>query len=120
RACDVCCAVDSARAPCEVARSAQLRAFAHAHDLALISIADLVLWRRKHEKHITEVGSETMHTVHGDFRAVTYASDYDAAEHVALVRGDVGDGEDLLVRVHSECLTGDVFDSLRCDCGPQL
>ncbi len=116
----VICEIVSEREPGEMARIAELREFADAHDLALISIADLVLWRRKHEKHITEVGSETMHTVHGDFRAVTYASDYDAAEHVALVRGDVGDGEDLLVRVHSECLTGDVFDSLRCDCGPQL
>ena len=59
-------------------------------------------------------------TPHGEFRAVGYRSLIDGAEHVALVHGDIGDGDDVLVRVHSECLTGDVFGSLRCDCGPQL
>ena len=59
-------------------------------------------------------------TAHGDFRAVGYRSLVDGTDHVALVMGDIGDGEDVLVRVHSECLTGDVFGSLRCDCGPQL
>src|SRR6476620_5245448 len=94
------------------------------HGLALISIADLIEWRRKHEKHIERIAEARIPTRHGEFRAVGYTSIYDEVEHVALVRGEIagphGDGHDVLVRVHSECLTGDVFGSRRCDCGPQL
>ncbi|CPW35830.1 Putative riboflavin biosynthesis protein RibA2 [Mycobacteroides abscessus] len=92
--------------------------------LALVSIADLIEWRRKHEKHVQRIAEARIPTQHGEFRAVGYTSIYDDVEHVALVLGDIsgpdGDGNDVLVRVHSECLTGDVFGSRRCDCGPQL
>ena len=109
-------------------KCAHLRIFADEHDLALISIADLIEWRRKHEKHIERVAEARIPTRHGEFRAVGYTSIYEDVEHVALVKGDIagpgagphGDGHDVLVRVHSECLTGDVFGSRRCDCGPQL
>jgi 3,4-dihydroxy 2-butanone 4-phosphate synthase/GTP cyclohydrolase II len=94
--------------------------FAAEHDLALISIADLIAHRRHTESQITRIAEARVPTPHGEFRAVGYTSLIDGSEHIALVRGEVGDGTDLLVRVHSECLTGDVFDSLRCDCGPQL
>lgn len=101
-----------------------MRVFADEHNLALISIADLIAWRRKHEKHVLRIAEARIPTRHGEFTAVGYTSIYDEVEHVALVRGDIagpdGDGSDVLVRVHSECLTGDVFGSLRCDCGPQL
>ena len=107
-----------------MAQTDELRVFADEHDLALISIADLIEWRRKHEKHIERIAEARIPTRHGEFRAVGYTSIYDDVEHVALVRGDIagpdGDGHDVLVRVHSECLTGDVFGSRRCDCGPQL
>ncbi|GGK25071.1 riboflavin biosynthesis protein RibBA [Pilimelia terevasa] len=101
-------------------RLPDLRRFAAAHDLALISIADLVAYRRRTEKHVQRVADARIPTAHGEFRAVGYRATYDSAEHIALVHGDLGDGADVLVRVHSECLTGDVFASLRCDCGPQL
>lgn len=105
-----------------MAQTDELRVFADDHDLALISIADLIEWRRKHEKHIERVAEARIPTRHGEFRAVGYTSMYEDVEHVALVRGDVSpeNGDDVLVRVHSECLTGDVFGSRRCDCGPQL
>jgi len=103
-----------------MAQTDELRVFADEHGLALISIADLIEWRRKHEKHVELVAEARIPTRHGEFHAVGYTSIYDDVEHVALVRGDIGDGDDVLVRVHSECLTGDVFGSRRCDCGPQL
>src|SRR6476660_1400365 len=106
------------------AQTDELRVFADEHGVALISIADLIEWRRKHEKHIERIAEARIPTRHGEFRAVGYTSIYEDVEHVALVRGDIagphGDGHDVLVRVHSECLTGDVFGSRRCDCGPQL
>src|SRR5262249_4949200 len=78
----------------------------------------------KHEKHVERIAEARIPTRHGEFLAVGYTSIYDDVEHVALVRGDIagppGNGDDVLVRVHSECLTGDVFGSRRCDCGPQL
>ena len=103
-----------------MARLPELAVFAKEHDLALISIADLIAHLRRTEKSVTKVAETRLPTAFGDFRAVGYSSDIDGAEHVALVRGEIGDGEDVLVRVHSECLTGDIFGSLRCDCGPQL
>jgi len=103
-----------------MARLPQLRAFADEHGLALVSIADLVAYRRRTEVLVVRVAEARLPTRHGDFRAVGFRSTVDAAEHLALVRGDLGDGADVLVRVHSECLTGDVLGSLRCDCGPQL
>ncbi|HEX2417897.1 MAG TPA: bifunctional 3,4-dihydroxy-2-butanone-4-phosphate synthase/GTP cyclohydrolase II [Micromonosporaceae bacterium] len=101
-------------------RLPDLSAFADQHGLTLISIADLVAYRRRTEKQVERAAEARIPTRHGSFRAVGYRSTFDEREHVALVYGDLGDGENLLVRVHSECLTGDVFGSLRCDCGPQL
>ncbi|GID92904.1 bifunctional 3,4-dihydroxy-2-butanone-4-phosphate synthase/GTP cyclohydrolase II [Amorphoplanes digitatis] len=101
-------------------RMPDLEKFAVEHDLALISIADLIAYRRRHERQVERVVETRLPTEHGDFTAVGFRGDVDGAEHVALVFGDLGDGEDVLVRVHSECLTGDVFGSVRCDCGPQL
>ncbi len=100
--------------------AAQCREFCDEHGLALIAIADLIRYRRRRESHVERVVDVPMPTEYGDFRAVAYRSDIDGSEHVALVAGDIGDGRDVLVRVHSECLTGDVFGSHRCDCGPQL
>src|SRR6266508_1422333 len=91
-----------------------------ADDLALISIADLIAHRRRTEVCVDRVAEARIPTDHGVFRAVGYRAAFDGGEHVALVYGDLGDGHDVLVRVHSECLTGDVLGSLRCDCGPQL
>ncbi|UZJ26158.1 bifunctional 3,4-dihydroxy-2-butanone-4-phosphate synthase/GTP cyclohydrolase II [Rhodococcus antarcticus] len=122
----VICEIVSQKDEGEMARTDELRVFADEHDLALISIADLIAWRRRHEKQVHRVAEARIPTSHGEFRAVGYQSLFDGIEHVALVRGDLGlpggtdDGEDVLVRVHSECLTGDVFGSLRCDCGTQL
>ncbi|WP_194919949.1 bifunctional 3,4-dihydroxy-2-butanone-4-phosphate synthase/GTP cyclohydrolase II [Catenulispora rubra] len=103
-----------------MSRLPQLARFAKEHDLALISIADLIAYRRRTEKSVTRAAETRLPTAFGEFRAVGYRSDVDGIEHVALVKGEIGEGEDVLVRVHSECLTGDVFGSRRCDCGPQL
>jgi 3,4-dihydroxy 2-butanone 4-phosphate synthase/GTP cyclohydrolase II len=103
-----------------MARLEELEVFAAEHDLALIAIADLIAYRRRTERTVERVAEARIPTNHGDFRAVGFRSLVDGIEHVALVRGVIGDGEDVLVRVHSECLTGDVFGSCRCDCGPQL
>ena len=116
----VLCEVVSEKDPAGMARTDELRVFADEHDLAMISIADLIAYRRRFEKLVERVASARVPLRYGEFTAVGYASSYDEREHVAFVFGDVGDGEDVLVRVHSECLTGDVFGSLRCDCGPQL
>nr|WP_250007816.1 bifunctional 3,4-dihydroxy-2-butanone-4-phosphate synthase/GTP cyclohydrolase II [Actinoplanes sp. M2I2] len=101
-------------------RRPDLEKFAAEHDLALISIADLIAYRRHHETQVERVVETRLPTEHGVFTAVGYRALTDAGEHVALVYGDLADGDDVLVRVHSECLTGDVFGSHRCDCGPQL
>jgi len=101
-------------------RGPALRAFADEHGLAMISIADLVTWRRRHERLVERVAVTTLPTEFGSFAAYGYRSTVDGVEHVALVHGDVGDGERVLTRLHSECLTGDVLGSRRCDCGPQL
>ncbi|MGV9676808.1 bifunctional 3,4-dihydroxy-2-butanone-4-phosphate synthase/GTP cyclohydrolase II [Nocardia sp. NPDC003482] len=118
----VICEIVSQKNEGDMARTEELRVFADEHDLALISIADMIAWRRKHEKQVERIAEARIPTRVGGFRAVGYRSIYDDVEHVALVLGDIAvdGGEDVLVRVHSECLTGDVFGSLRCDCGPQL
>ena len=103
-----------------MARLPELRRFADRHGLKLISIADLIEFRRRREKLVECVAEATIPTEHGDFRTYAYESAVDGRVHVAMVLGDVGDGKSILVRVHSECLTGDVFESLRCDCGTQL
>ena len=102
-------------------RRPDLEKFAAEHDLVLISIAELVAYLRERTgKQVERVVETVLPTEHGVFTAVGYRTEADNGEHVALVFGDLGDGEDVLVRVHSECLTGDVFGSRRCDCGPQL
>jgi 3,4-dihydroxy 2-butanone 4-phosphate synthase/GTP cyclohydrolase II len=94
--------------------------FAAEHGLTLISVADLIAHRRHTEKQVERAAEARIPTPYGVFTAVGYRTAHEGADNVALVFGDLGDGEDVLVRVHSECLTGDVFGSLRCDCGPQL
>ncbi|AEV87336.1 3,4-dihydroxy-2-butanone 4-phosphate synthase [Actinoplanes sp. SE50] len=102
-------------------RMPDLEKFAAEHDLVLVTIADLVAYlRERADRKIERVVETVLPTEHGVFTAVGYRTQADNGEHVALVYGDLSDGEDVLVRVHSECLTGDVFGSRRCDCGPQL
>lgn len=101
-------------------RGPELREFADEHGLAMISIEALVEHRRRTEMHVERVAVTQLPTVHGDFTAYGYRSLHDDSEHLALVHGDLGGEAPVLARVHSECLTGDVFGSLRCDCGPQL
>ena len=116
----VICELVSQRDVGDMARLDECKAFADEHGLAIISIADLVAYRRHNERQVERVATARLPTAHGEFEAVGYDSLLDGIEHIALVRGDIGDGQDVLVRVHSECLTGDVFGSRRCDCGPQL
>ena len=97
-----------------------LRAFADSRGLALISIAQLIEYRRHSERMVRRVVETRLPNAYGEWRALGYQNSVDGTEHVALVLGDLGDGEQVLVRVHSECLTGDVFGSRRCDCGAQL
>jgi 3,4-dihydroxy 2-butanone 4-phosphate synthase / GTP cyclohydrolase II len=101
-------------------RLPDLREFANSHGLALISIEQLIDYRRRTERLVTRVAQTWIPNAYGRWRAYGYRSDIDGAEHVALVFGDIGDGTDMLTRVHSECLTGDVLGSERCDCGAQL
>ena len=101
-------------------RLPDLEKFAADHDLTLISIADLIAHRRRTETQVDRVAEARLPTEFGVFTAYGYRATHDGTEHIALVSGDLGDGRDVLVRVHSECLTGDVFGSVRCDCGPQL
>jgi 3,4-dihydroxy 2-butanone 4-phosphate synthase / GTP cyclohydrolase II len=128
-------AVDLARAAglipagviCEVmnddgsmARVRDLEPYCAHHNLKMVTVADLVAYRRQHEKLVERVVSTGLPTALGEFTAVGYRSLVDNKHHVALVKGEVAGANDVLVRVHSECLTGDVFHSLRCDCGEQL
>ncbi|MDT7593720.1 MAG: 3,4-dihydroxy 2-butanone 4-phosphate synthase / cyclohydrolase, partial [Pseudonocardiales bacterium] len=114
------CEIVSQKNEGDMARADELRVFAEDHDLALVTIAELIAYRRRFEKQVERVAEARIPTQHGEFLAVGYDSLLDGVESIALVKGDLGSGEDVLVRVHSECLTGDVFGSLRCDCGPQL
>ena len=103
-----------------MARGADLTEFAERHGLVYVTVSDLVAYRRRFEPLIEPVGIARIPTRHGDFKAHAYRSVLDNVEHVAFVRGTIVGSENVLVRVHSECLTGDVIGSLRCDCGPQL
>lgn len=103
-----------------MARLPELRKFARKHKLRICSIADLISHRRSREKLVEHVEVVKMPTDYGDFDLHLYVSRTDGQNHLALVKGDVREQSDVLVRVHSECLTGDVFGSRRCDCGPQL
>ena len=103
-----------------VARLPQLEEFAKEHHLLIGTIADLIAYRRRQEKLVERVVEARIPTAHGTFNAVGYRSLIDDRQHIAMVMGDIGEGDDVLTRVHSECLTGDTFGSLRCDCGNQL
>jgi 3,4-dihydroxy 2-butanone 4-phosphate synthase / GTP cyclohydrolase II len=103
-----------------MARADDLAAYCFKHGLKMITIADLIAYRRRHDKLVERVVSTALPTGFGDFQVFGYRSLVDDKHHVALVKGDVAGKADVLVRVHSECLTGDVFHSLRCDCGEQL
>ena len=103
-----------------MARLPQLERFSEQHQMPIAKIEDLIAYRKHHEHLVERVASADMPTEYGSFTIVSYASSIDDAEHVALVMGDVAGKKDVLVRVHSECLTGDVFASQRCDCGGQL
>ena len=104
----------------QMARMPALEDFASNHDLKIISVADLITYRRRHERLIERVAEARVPTEYGEFRAVSYNSIVDDYEHVAFVKGDINPKDPVLVRVHSECLTGDVFGSTRCDCGDQV
>jgi 3,4-dihydroxy 2-butanone 4-phosphate synthase/GTP cyclohydrolase II len=103
-----------------MARVPDLASYCERHSLKMVTVADLVAYRRQHEKLVERVVATRLPTGFGDFTAVGYRSLVDNKHHVALVKGEVEGHDDVLVRVHSECLTGDVFHSLRCDCGEQL
>ena len=104
----------------DMARLPELEEFAEEHGLLLISIADLIRYRRQKDKLVKRTAEARIPTAYGDFTCYVYESVMDGEQHLALVKGDVHGEDNVLVRVHSECLTGDVFGSLRCDCGPQL
>ncbi|KAJ0236458.1 Bifunctional riboflavin biosynthesis protein RIBA 1 [Hirschfeldia incana] len=103
-----------------MARLPKLREFAAENSLKIVSIADLIRYRRKRDKLVERSSAARIPTMWGPFTAYCYKSILDGIEHIAMVKGEIGDGQDILVRVHSECLTGDIFGSARCDCGNQL
>jgi len=103
-----------------MARRPELEAFAQRHGLKFVTVAQIISHRLKTERLVHRVAEANLPTAFGDFRVIAYQNDVDRREHVALVKGDVTGREDVLVRMHSECLTGDVFHSHRCDCGEQL
>ncbi len=103
-----------------MARMPDLQKFAEKHDLKIISVAQIIEYRRKKEKLVHRISEAKLPTKYGNFKIITYENDVDDLIHIALVFGDIKSKESVLVRVHSECLTGDVFTSLRCDCGEQL
>jgi 3,4-dihydroxy 2-butanone 4-phosphate synthase/GTP cyclohydrolase II len=103
-----------------MARIADLRRFAQKHSLRILTVADLIKYRLRTESHVTRAAEATLPSMFGDFRAIVFKNEIDHVDHVAFVRGEIRSGQPTLVRVHSECLTGDAFGSLRCDCGEQL
>ena len=103
-----------------MSRLPQLEELAQGYGIKIVAISDLIAYRRRHERLIQRVAQANLPTRYGDFITISYRSTIDPDEHVALVKGDISGDEPVLVRVHSECLTGDVFGSLRCDCGEQI
>ena len=103
-----------------MARMPALEKFSQKHNVKIVTVADIITYRREHEKLIERVAQARVPTEHGEFMAVSYRSLVDPNEHIALVKGEVTPDNPVLVRVHSECLTGDVFGSVRCDCGGQM
>ena len=103
-----------------MSRMPDLEEFSKEHDIKIVSVAQIIAYRVLHEKMIERVADARLPSRYGDFRAIAFKSSVDAAEHLALVMGTIDSEEPVLVRVHSECLTGDVLGSIRCDCGLQL
>jgi 3,4-dihydroxy 2-butanone 4-phosphate synthase / GTP cyclohydrolase II len=103
-----------------MARMPDLKAFAKQHDLKIISVDELIAYRREKERLVREVASARLPSEYGSFEVRVYENTLDHKEHVAIIKGDIDPTQPVLVRVHSECLTGDIFGSKRCDCGPQL
>ena len=103
-----------------MARLPDLEKFAEKHNIKIASIADLISYRLRSESFVRRAASASLPTEYGDFTVIVYESDIDPQHHIALVKGDITPEDSVLVRVHSECLTSDVFGSLRCDCGPQV
>jgi 3,4-dihydroxy 2-butanone 4-phosphate synthase/GTP cyclohydrolase II len=103
-----------------MARRPDLEEYARTHDLKFITVAQIVAYRLRHERLVRRVAEARMPTPFGEFRIIGYENQLDQREHVALVQGEISGKPDVLIRMHSECLTGDVFHSLRCDCGQQL
>ena len=103
-----------------MARKPELEVFSQKHGVGIVTVADIIAYRREHEKIIERVADARIPTKYGEMNAVSYRSLVDTDEHVALVKGNINSDAPVLVRVHSECLTGDVFGSLRCDCGEQM
>ena len=103
-----------------MSRLPDLERFSAEHDIPLITVADIIRYRRRKEKLVQCISQARLPTEHGDFTAYIYESKLDGIQHIALVKGEVCGHQDVLVRVHSECLTGDTFGSKRCDCGDQL
>lgn len=103
-----------------MARLQELEEFSKKNDVKIVSIGQLIAYRRRHEKLIEQVAGAHLPTVHGDFQIIAFKSKIEAGEHLALVMGEWEPDESVLVRIHSECLTGDVFSSVRCDCGEQI
>jgi len=103
-----------------MARLPQLEEMSKQHGIKMVTVADLITYRHRHEKLVHRVAEAKLPSKYGEFTAIAYKSDIDPDEHLALVMGDIATDEPVLVRVHSECLTGDVFSSLRCDCGEQI
>ena len=116
--CGLCCEI--MREDGTMMRTSELYELAKEYNLKFITIKDLQAYRKRHEKHVERVTVTNLPTKYGDFKAYGYINALNGEHHVALVKGDIGDGKDVLCRVHSECLTGDTFGSLRCDCGQQL
>ena len=103
-----------------MARRHDLEVFAKQHDLKIVTIADIIAYRMRHERLVSRAAETKLPTVHGEFKAIAYTNKVDSLEHIALVKGEITAEDSVLVRVHSECLTGDALGSLRCDCGEQL
>ena len=118
KACGLCCEI--MREDGTMMRTKELKQLAEKWGLTFISIKELQSYRKCHDKLVDRVAEVSMPTKYGDFRAYGFVNRLNGEHHVALVKGEIGDGKDILCRVHSECLTGDTFGSLRCDCGQQL
>jgi 3,4-dihydroxy 2-butanone 4-phosphate synthase/GTP cyclohydrolase II len=103
-----------------MARMSDLEKFSEKHGLRIATVADIIAYRMRNESFVHEAATTVLPTPYGEFKAIAFVNDIDDYEHIALVKGDIDPEKEVMVRVHSECLTGDVFGSLRCDCGEQL